>query len=156
MPLIIIFVLISAGIIVVLKYTTFGKKTVSVGMSLTSSQYMGYNVKLNQISAMLVSGAIAGVLGMMVYLGRTNSMPMNILAKSLPQDGFNGIAVGLVAMSNPVAIIPVSVFFGMIDSAKGTLQVVCQIDTAISDLMFAIIVYGAAIVAIFYYFVPYR
>jgi simple sugar transport system permease protein len=92
---------LTAATILTLSYTTFGKKIINTGMSLTASQYAGYSVKLNQILAMLVSGGLAGVLGMMVYLGRTNSIPMNILAKSIPSEGFSGISVGLIAMSNP-------------------------------------------------------
>jgi simple sugar transport system permease protein len=99
--LIIIFIILSALVILTLSYTTFGKKIINTGMSITASQYAGYSVKRNQIVAMLVSGGLAGVLGMMVYLGRTNSIPMNILSKSIPGEGFSGISVGLIAMSNP-------------------------------------------------------
>jgi ABC-type uncharacterized transport system permease subunit len=50
---------------------------------------------------------------------------------------------------------PISLFFGMIDGAKGAIQSVCHVDPAISDLIFGIVVYGAAVVMIFYYIVPY-
>jgi simple sugar transport system permease protein len=87
--------------IVFLGYTTFGKKIINTGLSNTGAQYAGYNVKFNQILAMVISGGLAGILGIMVYCGRNNGLPCSILSRAIPQDGFNGISVGLIAMSNP-------------------------------------------------------
>jgi simple sugar transport system permease protein len=71
-------------------------------MSTTASQYAGFNVKLNQILAMVVSGAVAGILGAMVYCGRDlGAIAITPISKTIPQEGFNGISVGLIAMNNP-------------------------------------------------------
>jgi simple sugar transport system permease protein len=142
--------------IVFLGYTTFGKKVINTGLSTTGSHYAGYNVKFNQILAMVLSGAFAGILGIMVYCGRANGMPCNILSRSIPQDGFNGMSVGLIAMANPWAVVPISFFFGMIDGSKADIQGILSVDHSISDLMFGVVVYGAAIISFFYYVVPFR
>jgi simple sugar transport system permease protein len=86
---------------VLLMYTTFGKKIIMTGMSLSAAKYAGYSVKLNQILAMTISGIIAGIMGVMVYLGQNTTMPVQVAAKTIPQQGFVGISVGLIAMSNP-------------------------------------------------------
>jgi hypothetical protein len=44
----------------------------------------------------------------------------------------------------------------MIDSAKASMSVNLGVDSHISDLIFGIVVYGSAIVAIFYYIVPFK
>jgi hypothetical protein len=44
----------------------------------------------------------------------------------------------------------------MIDGAKSSLSVEYGIDPAISDAIFGTIVYGAAIISIFYFLVPYK
>jgi simple sugar transport system permease protein len=87
--------------IIFLGYTVVGKKIINTGLSTTGAQYAGYNVKVNQVSAMILSGAFAGILGVMAYCGRDTGIPCSILSRSLPQEGFNGISVGLIAMSNP-------------------------------------------------------
>jgi simple sugar transport system permease protein len=101
LPLIIITMIVTIFAVVLLIYTTFGKKIINTGMSTFAAQYVGYHVKFNQILAMSISGAVAGILGMMVYLGNGTTMPIQIAAKSIPQQGFTGISVGLIAMSNP-------------------------------------------------------
>jgi hypothetical protein len=44
----------------------------------------------------------------------------------------------------------------MIDGAKANISQIYGVDHSISDLMFGIIVYGAAIISFFYYVVPFR
>jgi simple sugar transport system permease protein len=100
-PLLIIMITCITVVIVFLGYTTFGKKIINTGLSTTGAQYAGYNVKTNQILAMAISGALAGILGIMAYCGRDSGAPCSILSRALPQEGFNGMSVGLIAMSNP-------------------------------------------------------
>jgi simple sugar transport system permease protein len=94
-------IVVTCFAIVLLTFTTLGKKIINTGMSSSAAKYAGYSVKFNQILAMSISGAIAGILGVMVYLGNNVIMPIQVAAKSIPQQGFVGISVGLIAMSNP-------------------------------------------------------
>jgi simple sugar transport system permease protein len=149
-------IIVTIFAVVLLTYTTFGKKIINTGMSVFGAQYVGYSVKLNQVLAMSISGMIAGILGMMVYLGNATTMPIQVAAKSIPQQGFSGISVGLIAMSNPWAILPISCLFGMIDGTKAALSTNYGIDPSISDAIFGIIVYGAAVISIFYFLVPFK
>lgn len=59
-------------------------------------------------------------------------------------------------MSNPWAILPIACLFGMIDGSKSALSTMYGVDPSISDAIFGIIVYGAAIISIFYFLVPFR
>jgi simple sugar transport system permease protein len=156
LPLLIIAIIVVAFAIVLLGYTAFGKKIINTGMSLTAARYAGYSTRLNQVFAMLISGAIAGILGAMVYLGKADNMGVTVAAKTIPQEGFTGISVGLIAMSNSWAILPIACLFGMIDGSKVALQTSLGVDPSISDCIFGIVVYGAAIISIFYYLVPFK
>jgi hypothetical protein len=49
---------------------------------------------------------------------------------------------------------PISVIFGMIDGSKS--EISHLVDPHISDLMFGVVVYGAAIISFFYYVVPFK
>lgn len=151
---IIMFIVIIFSILL-LNYSTFGKKCTCTGYSLFGSEYAGINIKKNQIIIMIISGALAGLLGAMIYAGKDNTMNVTITDKAIPQDGFNGISIGLIAMNNPYGVLPVSFLFGMIQGAKANISQVCGVDIAIADLMFGIIVYGSAIITIFYWFKPW-
>ena len=123
-------------------------------MGPNASLYAGMNVKKNQLITMAISGGLAGLLGAMLYCGQNNSISVTIAAKAIPVEGFNGISVGLIAMNNPAAVLPVSCLFGMIQNSKSSIQQICGVDPNIADLMFGIIVYGAAIVSLFFLIKP--
>ncbi len=156
-PLMILAIFVVIFCFVVFKYLVFGKKVINVGLSYEGSRFAGYSVKKNQILSMLISGMIAGILGAMVYFGKApGNIPTEVTAKAIPIEGFNGISVGLIAMNNPLGIVPVSLLFGMIETAKSDIAQVCAVDSNITDLMFGIIVYGAAVVSLLYYVKPWQ
>lgn len=153
-PLIIITIILIGLVAVILNYTVFGRKQRVTGLSTTGALASGYNVKANMIASMAISGAIAGVLGVMVYCGFSPNMPVTAAAKAIPQEGFNGISVGLISMCSPVATVPVSLFFSMVKTSVSDLQMI-GIDNHISDVVFGIVVYGAAAISLFLNLKPY-
>lgn len=155
LPLTIIIAIVIPVSIIILNYSTFGRKISATGLSLTASTYAGINVKSKRIIAMLISGTLAGLLGAMIYCGNINQIFVTTTAKSIPIEGFNGISVGLISMNNPLAVLPISLFFAMVQNAKSTIQTELLVDPVIADLMFGIIVYGAAIISLMYYFKPW-
>jgi simple sugar transport system permease protein len=156
LPLIILAIIVIIFAIILLSFTTLGKKIINTGMSPTAAKYAGYSVKLNQILAMLISGVIAGILGVMVYLGKNTQMSIQVAAKTIPQEGFVGISVGLIAMSNAWGTLPVAFLFGMIDGSKSFISATYGVDPTISDTIFGIVVYGSAIISIFTFLVPFK
>lgn len=153
-PLLILSAITILFVAVIINFTVFGKKQKAVGLSNTGALAAGYNVKANQIASMAISGAIAGLLGVMIYCGYSPNMPITAASKVIPQDGFNGISVGLISMCNPFASIPVSFFFSMVKTSISNLQLI-GIDNHIGDVIFGIVVYGAAAIALFLNIKPY-
>lgn len=134
---------------VVLKYTTFGKKIKSVGIAKPASFYAGYSTKTYQFSSFAISGAIAGFLAAVVYTGSAEkAMPIPQI-DSLPTYGFDGISLGLIAFSNPIAIIPVAFFMGMIQTSSSA---AAPFPSTLANMMLGIIMYGTAIFVLFYRF----
>jgi simple sugar transport system permease protein len=140
--------------VLIINYSTFGKKVSTTGLSTSASTYAGINIQKKRMIAMIISGLLAGLLGAMIYCGQTNQVFVTISAKAIPSEGFNGISVGLIAMTNPIGVLPISLFFAMVDNAKATIQSAYSVDPAIADLMFGVIVYGAAAISLIYYFKP--
>lgn len=124
LPAIIILFIIAIVVWVLFKYTVFGKKIISVGNSMNASKYLGFNTKVLLISTMGLSSAIAGVLGYTLYTAGTSAnIPINISADILPIEGMNGIAIGLISMSHPIGIIPISFIIGMFQTSAPFLEV---------------------------------
>ena len=153
--LILIFAIICVIFVsIFLKFTVIGKKQIATGLNPTAAHASGYNDKLNLIGAMAISGVLAGILGCMVYCSLSTQMPITAAAKSIPQEGFNGIAVGLIAMNNPIACVPIAFFFALIqESATGLISI--GIDANIPMVVFGIVVYGSAAIALFMNIKPY-
>lgn len=107
---------------VLMKFTVFGHKLKSTGLSATASKYYGYNDKMLQLASFAISGALAGLLGAIVYTGQSQYLHFNTVGKtalnSTPAEGFNGIAVGLIALNNPLAIVVVSVIFSFVSAGS--------------------------------------
>ncbi len=153
-PLVILSVIAILFVAVILNYTVLGRKQRVTGLSNSGALAAGYNVKANLIASMAISGAISGILGVMLYCGFAPNMPVTAAAKAIPQEGFNGISVGLISMCNPFAAVPVSLFFSMVKTSVSDLQSL-GIDNHIADVVFGIVVYGAAAITLFLNIKPY-
>lgn len=113
-----------ALIFVALVYLLFWKTTIgyeirAVGLSPSSAEYGGINIKKNIILAMVISGAVAGIGGAIHTMG-VQHQSMQLF--SFPNFGFDGIAVALVAKSNPIGIIFSAILFATLNYSSGTLM----------------------------------
>lgn len=131
---------------IVLDKTTFGYELKATGYNKNASNYAGMNGKKNIILTMAIAGAMAGLGGAFAILAPStipgSSMtyePINVIAAN----GFNGIAVALLANSNPLGIIFSSIFVSYIQRG-GTLASLYGYKPEIIDIVIAIIIYFSA------------
>ncbi|MEW8956069.1 ABC transporter permease [Clostridium sp.] len=113
-----------AIIIVVLIYvllwkTTIGYELRAVGLSPAAAEYGGVNIKKNIVLAMAISGAIAGI-GGAIHVSGVQHQAMQLFG--FPSFGMDGIAVALVAKSNPIGVIFSAILFGALNLSAGTLM----------------------------------
>ncbi|MDP4088886.1 MAG: ABC transporter permease, partial [Bacillota bacterium] len=143
-----IFIAIAIAIIlhIILNKTTFGYELKATGYSKQASQYAGMNHKRNTILTMAIAGGAAGLGGAFQILAPSmitgSSMtyePINIIAAN----GFNGIAVALLASSSPLGIILSSAFISHIQRG-GTLAALYGYKPEIIDIVIAVIIYFSA------------
>jgi simple sugar transport system permease protein len=99
--------------------TTFGYEIRAVGFNPHGAEYGGINIAKNTVLAMGISGGIAGVGGALHVSGIMHQVT-NLA--SLPGFGFDGIAVALLAKSNPIGCILTAVLFGVLNSSSKILQ----------------------------------
>ncbi|QMT98426.1 ABC transporter permease [Mycoplasma tullyi] len=134
---------------VLLRFTVFGHKLKTTGLSSSSAEYFGYNKNLLQLSSFAISGAIAGILGVVVYSGQASqaidfSSVGRFGLSSVPIEGFNGIAISLIALNNPWGIVIVSMLFSLISVGQGpaNLPTPQTLSLTLGVLMYIISVYG--------------
>lgn len=99
--------------------TTVGYEIRAVGLNPHGAEYGGINIAKNTVFAMVLSGAIAGLGGATQVAGVLHNVK-DFMA--LPSYGFDGIAVALLAKSNPIGCIASALLFGTLNSSARTLQ----------------------------------
>ncbi len=113
-PIVTIVVIISIAMFVLFKCTVFGHKITAVGLNKDASQYAGYKVNKIKLTTFALSGCISGILACVVYTTSiVPSIPLNLNVDAVPTEGFEGIAISLIANNNPIAIIFIGALFAL-------------------------------------------
>lgn len=103
----------------VLNRTVFGFSIKATGMSESAAAASGISVKKMVFSAMLLSGAVAGLVGMPELLnGSAGSYSLNFQTGI----GFTGIAIALLGRNHPVGIVFASALWAFLASSSNALQ----------------------------------
>lgn len=98
--------------------TRFGFDLRAVGVSDTAAQASGVSVKRMVVTSMVISGAIAGLVGMPTLLNDTgnfgNNFPSGI--------GFLGIAIALLGRNHPVGMALAALLWAFLERTGGNLN----------------------------------
>jgi simple sugar transport system permease protein len=115
----IIAAIVGVIISVVLDRTRFGYDLRASGLSPSAASASGVNARGMVIRTMLLSGAIAGLVGLPDLLGGTHAYTTNFTAGL----GFLGIAVALLGRNKPGGIALAALLFAFLDRALVPLQI---------------------------------
>ena len=96
----------------------FGFEIRAVGTSLEVSRYAGIPVKRTQLAVFLMSGALAGLIGMQEVFAIRGHYTFEI-ASGL---GFDGIAIALIGRNSPVGVLLAAILFAFLKQAGYGLQ----------------------------------
>jgi len=99
--------------------TKFGFHLRASGANPGAARVAGVSPARMVMTSMLLSGAVAGLVGMPGLLGDSHAYRRG-LAEGY---GFEGIAVALLGRNHPVGIVMASLLFGFLDRTSGILQV---------------------------------
>jgi simple sugar transport system permease protein len=121
--------------------TKFGFQLRASGANPGASRVTGVNPKRMVMISMLLSGALAGLVGMRALLGDVHAYQNNLAE----QQGFNGIAVALLGRNHPLGIFISALLFGYLGEASGRLQLI-DIPKEITTIMTGIIVLAVVII----------
>lgn len=115
---VVIAVLLGIGYWVVLNRTRFGFDLRSSGASETAAAASGVDPKRMVLTAMLLSGGLAGMAGLPILLGDTHTYSLNFPTGI----GFLGIGIALLGRNNPTGIAFAALLWAWLDKASPELD----------------------------------
>jgi ABC-type uncharacterized transport system permease subunit len=133
-------VAVGIGFQLLISRTRFGFDLRATGRSASAAQASGVNVKKMVIVAMLLSGAVAGLVNMPVLLGEAYNYSLNTPSGI----GFTGIAIALLGRNNPLGIVFTSLLWAFLDTSSNILQI-SNIPSAIVTITEGIVVLSAVV-----------
>ena len=133
-------------IYIVLEKTTFGYELKACGLNKDAGLYAGINAKRNMVYSMMISGALAGIGGGLLYLSGSGKY-MKVI-DIIATEGFDGISVSLLGMSHPIAILFAGIFIAYIKVGGFNLQLL-NYDQEIINIITAAIIYFSAFALLF-------
>jgi len=112
-------VVVGVVIAVLLNRTRFGFDLKASGLSPSAATASGVDARRMVIKAMLLSGGIAGLIGLPDLFGSTHAYTTNFTSGL----GFLGIAVALLGRNRPGGIAVAALLFAFLDRAQVPLQI---------------------------------
>ncbi len=142
----IIAVLLGIVMWVVIGRTKFGFELKACGLNRDAAKYAGINEKKSIVLSMVIAGALCGVGGALLFLGGAGRAIH--VVDTLANEGFNGIPVALLGMSNPIAIIFSGLFISHLTMGSFNMQLI-GIMPEVVDVITAVIIYFSAFALFF-------
>jgi ABC-type uncharacterized transport system permease subunit len=115
----VIAIVVGVLIAVLLGRTRFGFDLKASGLSPSAASASGVDARGMVVKTMLLSGAVAGLIGLPDLLGNTHSYTTDFTAGL----GFLGIAVALLGRNNPLGIAFAALLFAFLDRSLVPLQI---------------------------------
>ena len=134
-------VIMAILIYVLLNKTTFGYELKAAGFSKDASKYAGMNEKRNIILSMAIAGALSAMAGALLYLAGSGKHIE--IQDVLAGEGFTGISVALLGLSDPLGILLAGIFIAYITAGGFYLQLL-NFSTEVIDIIIAVIIYFSA------------
>ncbi|GMQ77587.1 MAG: ABC transporter permease [Anaerolineae bacterium] len=115
--------------------TTWGFSLRTTGLNPDAAKYAGIRPKWQYVLSFMIAGGIAGLAGIMEVQGLPRVLPVGFNAGY----GFTAIAVSLLALNNPLAVIPAALIFGLLTVGGDYLQIRAGLSVHIVSIFRALI-----------------
>ncbi|GED85163.1 ABC transporter permease [Streptomyces sp. 6-11-2] len=140
-----VFLAVAMGVVywIVLNRTRFGFDLRATGESESAAAASGVDAKKMVLTAMLISGAVAGLSGLPLLLGDAHTYSL-----SFPTGlGFTGITIALLGRNNPIGIAFAALLIAFLDKASPALDYATPVayEKEIATIMQGLIVFAVVI-----------
>lgn len=138
-----LFIAIAAGLAYwfVINRTRFGFDLRATGQSTTAASANGIDVKRMTVATMLLSGAVAGLVGLPILFGSAFTYGSTFQSGL----GFAGIAIALLGRNHPIGIALGAVLFAFLDEQSNPLQILVGVSPDIVAITQGVIVLSVVI-----------
>lgn len=133
----IIVALLTVLMYVYMHYSKHGYEIAVVGESERTARYAGMNVGKIIMRTMFISGAIAGVVGMLVVSGADYTLNTGTSGGV----GFTAITVAWLAKLNPFVMVLISLFLAVLSKGSNTIQTNFGIPASAAEVLTGIILF---------------
>lgn len=134
-------VILAILVYILLWRTTWGYRIRAVGQNPDASRYAGIKVRNYIVLALILSGAFAGLAGVMQVYGVNYRMITDGSASGFTGSaGFNGIVAALFGGLHPIGTIPASILFGALLVGANKMQRVVQVPSALITALNGLVV----------------
>lgn len=127
---------------IILNKTKLGFEMKACGFNKDGAKYAGINEKKNIVLSMMLAGAFAGLGGAILYLSGSGKCIQ--VVEVLAPEGFNGISVALLGLSNPIGIFFSGLFISYL-TVGGNLMQQFGFIPEIVDIIVACIIYCSSL-----------
>ena len=129
----------------IIEKTTLGYELKAVGSNKFAAEYGGINVNRSILTALAISGALAGLGGALQLMGMGSRISV---FSSQEGFGFAGIVVALIGCSNPFGVLIAGIFYGALIFGGSKLNLVGA-PTQLINVIVGTVVFFIAISVIF-------
>jgi simple sugar transport system permease protein len=134
-------VILAVLVYILLWRTSWGYRIRAVGQNPNASKYAGIKVRNYIALALILSGAFAGLAGVMQVYGVNYRMITDGSASGFTGSaGFNGIVAALFGQLHPIGTIPASILFGALLVGANKMQRVVQVPSALVTTLNGLVV----------------
>jgi simple sugar transport system permease protein len=112
----------------------------AVGFNKNAAEFAGINVNRSMLTALGISGALAGLGGAVQVLGMGGRLSQLAAQEGF---GFDGITVALIAGSNPLGCILSGLFYGAMKYGGSKLTIVRAPSEVVNIIMGCVIIFIA-------------
>jgi general nucleoside transport system permease protein len=124
-----------------LQRTRLGYEARVVGSAPGSARAGGIGIGAVQIKMFLISGALAGLVGMQQILVTHNYFPLNYTAAL----GFTGIAVAFLGQNNPFGILAAAIVWAVLSRGQDAIQITTNVPRQMIIILQAILILSVVV-----------
>lgn len=136
-------IILAIGLFYLLFKTYIGYEVRAVGLNKSAAKVAGINVQKTIVGTMLISGAFAG-LGGAIELANIHYLLEGIS----PGYGFTGIAIAVLANSNPIGVIFSSFLFGFLNAGATSMQRSAGVSASFVQIFQGIMIIAIALASV--------
>jgi ABC-type uncharacterized transport system permease subunit len=135
-------ILAAVGVWFLIRRMRLGYEARAVGASPGSARAGGINIGGVQVKVFLISGALAGLVGMQQLLGERGALVQNYEALL----GFTGIAVAFLAQNNPIGIIFAAIVWSVLSRGETAVQIQTNLPREFVIILQGILIFSVVVV----------